>query len=167
MSVSIGLGLWTFSPFGLISSHFLKTKYFRLHLSYEISWETWTRPRTREIWRLRDLDSTLCQTDRQLDGHTNKQKKWLLELLTGQKLSLQKSLIVFCFFGASFLSSAFLLSSSFLSSISCSFRALMRAWYLILTYRATKSPNLLYLLFLVILVPYWRLIMFEITQHIK
>ena len=40
-----------------------KTNYFRLSLSYEISQESWDRPKTdlheRERWRLRGLDSTL------------------------------------------------------------------------------------------------------------
>ena len=47
--------------------------------------------------------------------------------------SLEKSRTVFCFLGASFRSCAFLLSSSPLSRISFSFKALIRAWYLTLT----------------------------------
>ena len=45
--------------------------------------------------------------------------------------SLTKSLILFIFFGFSCLSRAFLLFSSFLSIVFCSFKALILMWYLI------------------------------------
>ena len=47
--------------------------------------------------------------------------------------SLEKLRTVFCFFGASFCSCAFLLSSSTLTRISFSFKALILAWYINLT----------------------------------
>ena len=60
-------------------------------------------------------------------------KKNFKEINIFMTQSLEKSCTVFCFFGASFCSCAFLLSSSTLTRISFSFKALIRAWYLTLT----------------------------------